>query len=183
MLLHIDGARLANAAASLDVPLRAITTDAAVDLISFGGTKNGLLFGDAVVFLRPGLGDGFEFTRKQLGQLASKMRFVAAQFDALLAGDLWLRNARHSNEMAAALADAVRAIDGVEIVQPVEANAVFARIPRPAIDGLLSSWPTERPFYVWDEADNVVRWMCAWDTTADDIEAFAGAVREAIGAA
>jgi threonine aldolase len=181
MLLHVDGARLANAAASLDATLAAITTDAGVDAVSFGGTKNGLVFGEAAIFLRPGLGDGFDFTRKQLGQLASKMRFAATQFEALLAGDLWLRSARHANAMAARLAVAVREIDGLEIVQPVEANGVFARLPRPAIDRLLAEAPGDHPFYVWDEDEGVVRWMCSWDTTEEDVDAFAGLVGTALG--
>jgi threonine aldolase len=176
MLLHVDGARLANAAASLDASLAEVTADAGVDLLSFGGTKNGLLLGDAVVFLRPGLSDGFEFVRKQLGQLASKMRFVAAQFETLLTGDLWLRCAAHANAMARRLAEAVGGIEAVEIVHPVEANAVFARLPRPAIERLLAEWPVERPFYVWDEAADVVRWMCAWDTRPEDVDAFAAEV-------
>jgi threonine aldolase len=180
MLLHVDGARLANAAASLDLTLSEITTDAGVDLVSFGGTKNGLLFGEAVVFLRPELAEGFIFVRKQLAQLASKMRFVAAQFEALLDGDLWLRNAHHSNAMAARLAEAVGAADGVEIVHPVEANGVFARLPRAAIDSLLSGWPYAKPFYIWDEDANEVRWMCGWDTTAEDVDTFAAAVRSAV---
>jgi threonine aldolase len=180
MLLHVDGARLANAAASLDRSLREITTDVGVDVVSFGGTKNGLMFGEAVVFLRPELADNFIFVRKQLAQLASKMRFVAAQFDALLGGDLWLQNARHANEMAARLATAVEAIDGVEIAHAVQANAVFARLPRPAIDRLLSDWPYEEPFYIWDEASDEVRWMCGWDTTADDVDAFAESVAQAL---
>ena len=180
MLVHVDGSRLANAAASLDLPLRAITTDAGVDVLSFGGTKNGLLFGEAVVFLRPGLGEGFEFVRKQLGQLASKMRFVAAQFEVLLGTDLWLRSAVHANSMAVRLAEAVTAIDGIEVVHPVQANGVFARFDRPAIDRLLDAWDYDHPFYVWDEDENVVRWMCAWDTTEEDVDAFAGAVREAV---
>ena len=180
MLVHVDGSRLANAAASLDLPLRALTTDAGVDLLSFGGTKNGLLFGEAVVFLRPGLADGFEFVRKQLGQLASKMRFVAAQFEVLLGTDLWQRNALHANAMALQLAEGVAAVDGVEIVHPVEANAVFARLERRAIDALLESWPLPRPFYTWDEAENVVRWMCAWDTEPDDVDEFVGAVGAAV---
>lgn len=180
MLVHLDGARLANAAASLDATLGALTTDAGVDVVSFGGTKNGLLFGDAVVFLRPGLGDGFEFTRKQLAQLASKMRFAAAQFEALLGGDLWLRNATHANEMAARLAATVEPIAGLAIVHPVEANGVFARLPQPAIDRLLAEHPAEHPFYVWDENEGVVRWMCSWDTTAEDVDAFAAAVAAAV---
>jgi threonine aldolase len=181
MLLHLDGARLANAAASLDLSLREVTADVGVDVVSFGGTKNGLMFGEAVVFLRPELADGFIFVRKQLAQLASKMRFVAAQFDALLGGDLWLRNARHANDMAARLAAGVESIDGVEIAHPVEANAVFARLPRPAINRLLSDWPYEQPFYIWDEASDEVRWMCGWDTTAGDVDSFIGAVRSAVG--
>jgi threonine aldolase len=180
MFLHVDGARLANAAAALDLSLRELTTDLGVDLVSFGGTKNGLMFGEAVVFLRPELAEGFIFVRKQLAQLASKMRFVAAQFDALLGGDLWLRNARHANEMATRLASAAEAIDGVEIAHPVQANAVFARLPRPAIDRLLTDWPYEQAFYIWDEPADEVRWMCGWDTTVEDVDAFVGAVREAV---
>jgi len=176
MLLHVDGARLANAAVALGAPMRDITTDAGVDVVSFGGTKNGLLFGDAVVFLRPELGEGFEFVRKQLGQLASKGRFLAVQFEALLTGDLWQRCAAHANRMASRLAEAVGAVEGVEIVHPVEANAVFARLPRKAIEGLLGAWPGERAFYVWDAAANEVRWMCAWDTQLEDVDEFAAQV-------
>ena len=181
MLLHVDGARLANAAASLGVTLKELTTDCDVDAVSFGATKNGLAFGDAVVFLRPELADGFEFARKQLGQLASKMRFISAQLEALLAGDLWLRNAEHANAMAAKLADAVRGLPGLKIAHPVESNAVFARLPRAAIDQLLADLPGEPPFHVWDQADGVVRWMCAWDTTEADVEEFAAAVKTALG--
>lgn len=180
MLVHVDGARIANAAASLDAPLRELTTDAGVDVVSFGATKNGLAFGDAVVFLRPELADGFEFVRKQLGQLASKMRFVSAQLIALLEGELWLRNAGHANEMAQRLAAAVSGHEGVEIVHPTEANGVFAQLPRPAIDTLLAELEGDPPFHVWDEERNVVRLMCAWDTTPDDVDAFAGAVAEAL---
>ncbi len=181
MLVHVDGARLANAAAALGASFAELTTDAGVDAVSFGGTKNGLLFGEAVVFCRPALAESFLFTRKQLGQLASKMRFVAAQFEALLSGDLWLRSARHANEMAARLAAAVEAIDGVEVSHPVESNAVFARLPRAAIDRLLAELPGEHPFYVWDEARDEVRWMCSWDTTEADVDEFAGKIAEAIG--
>jgi threonine aldolase len=182
MLLHVDGARLANAAAALDSPLRAITTDAGVDALSFGGTKNGLLLGDAVVFLRPGLADRFAFVRKQGMQLASKMRFLSAQFEALLGpGDLWLRNASHANAMARRLRDAAEAIDGVEIAHPVDANAVFARLPHPAIERLRSEIPGELPFYVWDEETGECRWMCTWDTTEEDVDRFAAAVDAAVG--
>ena len=183
MLVHLDGARLANAAASLDASLAELTTDAGIDVISFGGTKNGLVLGDAVVFPNGELARGFEFVRKQGMQLASKMRFVSAQFEALLGGDLWLRGARHANNMAARLASAVAAIDGVEIVQPVEANGVFARLPRPAIDRLLAELPGDHPFYVWDEARSEVRWMCSWDTTEADVDEFAAAIAAAVAAA
>ena len=183
MFLHVDGARLANAAASLGASLGDLTTEAGVDVVSFGGTKNGLVFGEAVVFCRPELAEEFLFTRKQLGQLASKMRFVSAQFEALLSEDLWLQSARHANEMAARLAEAVRPIDGVEVTHPVEANAVFARLPRPAIDRLLDDLPGEHPFYVWDAARDEVRWMCSWDTTEAHVDAFAQTIAEAVGAA
>jgi threonine aldolase len=177
MYLHVDGARLANAAAALGRPLAALTTEAGVDAVSFGGTKNGLLGGDAVVFCRPELGERFSFTRKQLLQLASKMRFVSTQFESLLGGDLWLENARHANAMAARLAAAVEPLEAVEIAHPVEANVVFARLPRPAIDELLG----EHVFYVWDEEANEVRWMCAWDTKPEDVDEFAAAVAAAVG--
>jgi threonine aldolase len=180
MYLHVDGARLANAAVALDAELGEITTDAGADVISFGGTKNGLLLGEAVVFLRPGLSSDFLFTRKQLGQLASKMRFVAAQFDALLAGDLWRRNAAHANSMARRLADAVTAIDGVELAYPVEANGVFANLPAAAIDRLREALPAAMPFYVWDQEAGTVRLMCSWDTTPEDIDELAEKLRVAM---
>src|SRR5213078_4374594 len=180
MLVHLDGARLANAAAALDATLAELTTEAGVDAVSFGGTKNGLVLGDAVVFPRGELADGFEFVRKQGMQLASKMRFLSAQFEALLGGDLWLRGAAQANAMARRLAAAVGAIDGVEIVHPVEANGVFARLPRPAIDRLLAELPGADPFYIWDDAANEVRWMCSWDTTAEDVSAFAEAISDAV---
>jgi threonine aldolase len=179
MLLHVDGARLANAAASLDVSLRELTTDAGVDVVSFGGTKNGLLLGEAVVFRDPELGREFGYTRKQLAQLLSKQRYLGAQFEALLAGDLWLRNARHANAMAARLAAAVRPLPGLEIVHPVDANVVFARLPEPALDRLLADLPPDT-FYVWDPARSEVRWMCSWETSAEEVDAFAAAVAAAL---
>jgi threonine aldolase len=172
MLLHVDGARLCNAAAALGVPLRALTTDVGVDALSFGGTKNGLLGGEAALLLRDGVGEGFKFRRKQAMQLASKMRFIAAQFDALLGGDLWLRSAAHANAMAQRLAAAVEDLPGVTITQPVEANAVFARLEPARTERLQRDWP----FYVWEEATGEVRWMTAWDTTPDDVDAFAAAI-------
>jgi threonine aldolase len=182
MRLHVDGARLANAAAALGSSLAELTTEAGADVVSFGGTKNGLVFGDAVVFCRPELAGDFLFTRKQLGQLASKMRFVSAQFEALMAGDLWLESARHANAMASRLAAAVEPIDGVEIAYPVQANAVFARLDGAAIDRLLAGLPGDHPFYVWDADEGIVRWMCAWDTSEADVDEFAAAVGAAAGA-
>jgi threonine aldolase len=175
LLLHVDGARLSNAAAALELPLRALTTDAGVDLVSFGGTKNGLLGAEAVVLLEPRLADGFEYVRKQSMQLASKMRFLAAQFQALLSDELWLRCASHANAMAARLAEAVDQIPGVAITRPVQANAVFATLPA----GATATLRQQFPFYTWDERIGEVRWMCSWDTTEEDVEAFA----KAIGAA
>ena len=129
MKLHMDGARLANAAAHLDVPLRAFTPDAGVDILSFGGTKNGLLFGEVVVALNPEAAHGLLYLRKMNMQLASKMRFMSAQFIALLEGDLWLRSAAHANAMAARLRPAVDAIDGVRAHPETESNGVFAILP------------------------------------------------------
>jgi threonine aldolase len=173
MLLHVDGARLCNAAASLGLPLRALTTDAGVDALSFGGTKNGLLGAEAVVLLRGDVGDGLKYLRKQTMQLASKMRYISAQLDALLAGDLWERSAAHANAMARRLAAGVRDAPGVRITQPVDANGVFAILPSDATERLQRDWP----FYVWDEATGEVRWMTAWDTAPEDVDAFAAAVR------
>jgi threonine aldolase len=178
LLLQVDGARLANAAACLGVALRALTTDAGVDVVSFGGTKNGLMLGEAVIFIDPELADDFEYIRKQSLQLASKMRFVAAQFDALLRDDLWLRNAAHANAMAVRLAHAVKEISGVRITELVESNAVFAILPPAARERLLDAWPGDLPFHVWNEETGEVRWMTAWDTTEDDVDRFAAAVAE-----
>jgi threonine aldolase len=174
LLVHMDGARLANAAAALGVGLA--EASAGADVLSFGGTKNGLMLGEAVVFFDSGLAAGFEYLRKQTMQLASKMRFLAAQFDALLSDELWFRCARHANAMAAALARAVRDLPGLTITRPVEANAVFAVLPERAIRALIE----EFPFYVWDEATGEVRWMCSWDTTVEDVSAFAEAIRAAL---
>ena len=178
MLLHVDGARLANAAAGLGVPLRAVATDAGVDALSFGATKNGVLLGEAVVFLRPELADGLPYLRKQTLQLASKGRYLAAQMIALLEGDLWRRNAAHANAMAARLASAVADVPGVRITQAVEANAVFAVIAPAATAALQRDFH----FYVWDEPAGEVRWMCSWDTTSGDVDAFVAAIERVCAA-
>ena len=174
MYLHLDGARLANAAASLGVSLRQTSTDCGVDVLSFGGTKNGILAGEAVVVLRPELAPALPYVRKQFMQLASKGRFVAAQFLALLSDDLWQRNALHANAMAARLHDAVQDVPGVTVTRPRQANAVFAVVPAAAVEPLQAV----SPFYVWDPATGEVRWMCSWDTTQQDVDTFAAAVRE-----
>ncbi len=177
MLMHVDGARLSNAAAALGVPLGTLAVGVEADVISLGATKNGGLVGDAVVFLDPGLGHDFGLIRKQGMQLASKMRFLSAQFEALFGeGELWRRNAESANAMAARLAAGVEGIGGVELIHPVDANGVFARLPRPVIDGLLADLPGDHPFYVWDEDENVVRWMCSWDTEAEDVDELIAAV-------
>lgn len=174
MKVHLDGARLANAAATLDVPLRTFTTDAGVDVLSFGGTKNGMILGEAVVVLNPDAVRGMPFLRKSAMQLASKMRFISVQFEALLGGDLWLRNASHSNAMAQRLADAVRGLDGIQITQQVQANAVFAILPADVTKRLQKRFR----FYTWNERTGEVRWMTSFDTTEQDIDTFAAAIAE-----
>jgi len=176
MYLHMDGARIANAAAGLGLPLRAITRDAGVDVLSFGGTKNGILGGEAVVFFDPRLAADFLFIRKQGMQLASKMRFIAAQFEALLTDDLWRRSAQHANQMARVLDKAVSSIPGVKVMWPVEANGVFAQVPRSALKKIRERYF----FYMWMEEECVARWMCSFDTTEDDIKTFAAALTEAV---
>ncbi|NUS17182.1 MAG: low specificity L-threonine aldolase [Streptomyces sp.] len=178
MAVHMDGARLANAAASLGVPLARFTTDAGVDILSFGGTKNGLLLGECVVVLSPRRVRGMLHLRKLSMQLASKMRFVSVQFEALLAGDLWLRSAAHANAMARRLEAAVRGVEGVRVTQPVQSNAVFAVLPREVGERLQKRYR----FYFWDEATGEVRWMCAFDTAEEDVDAFAAAVAEEMAA-
>ncbi len=179
MKVHVDGARLANAAATLGVGFRAFTTDVGVDVVSFGGTKNGLLFGEAIVVLNPDVVRGLLHLRKAAMQLASKMRYVSVQFEALLAGDLWLENAQHANAMARRLAEKVRDLPGVEIVRPVEANAVFALLPGGATRRLQARFH----FYTWDETTGEVRWMTAFDTTEADVDAFAAVIAEELRSA
>lgn len=173
MLLHMDGSRLGNAAAALDCSLPDITVDAGVDALSFGGTKNGLMFGEAVVFFRPEPAADFPFIRKQGMQLCSKMRFIAAQFLALLEDGLWLENAARANAMARLLAECLASGPGVRIVQPVQTNAVFAALAPRAIARLRERFA----FYVWDQAQSVVRFMTSFATTEEEVREFALAVR------
>jgi threonine aldolase len=172
MFLHMDGARIANAAVALGLTLREATRDLGVDVLSFGGTKNGAMGAEAVIFFDKGFSRDFLYVRKQGMQLASKMRFISAQFDALFTDDLWRKNAEHSNQMAALLEKEIRKIPGIKIVYPVEANGVFAQIPRPAIPKLQKQYF----FYVWNEEHSVVRWMCSFDTTQEDVTEFAAYV-------
>ena len=176
MFLHVDGARIANAVAAQGINLREATRDLGIDVLSFGATKNGALGAEAVVFFNPELAANFKFYRKQAMQLASKMRFLSVQFNAMFTNDLWLQNARHANRMAQLLKREVSRIPQLKIIYPVEANGVFAQIPRKAIAKLQKRYF----FYVWNEAQSVVRWMCSWDTTADDVKQFAEFVRRSV---
>jgi threonine aldolase len=177
MLVHLDGARLANAAAGLGVDFGAFGRSAGVDVVSFGGTKNGALGAEAVITFQDEARTRLPFIRKQAMQLSSKMRFVAAQFVALLTDDLWLRNAAHANAMALRLGMGATAVPGVELVHPVQANGVFVRLP-PAVTTALQA---DYPFYVWDETTGVVRWMASFDTTEADVDAFVARLAELMG--
>jgi threonine aldolase len=176
LLTFMDGARLANAAAFLGCPLSELS--AHVDVLSFGGTKNGAMGAEALIVMNPSLLTAVPFQRKQQMQLASKMRYLAAQFNALLDDDLWLRNAQNANAMARRLADGASAIPGVGLAYPVESNGVFATLDPGIIEPLQRDWP----FHVWDPARHVVRWMAAFDTTQDDVDAFLAAIRAQAGA-
>lgn len=175
LFLHMDGSRIANAAVSLNEDFRTFTRDAGVDVLSFGGTKNGMMFGEAVIFFDKTISKEFAYLRKQGMQLHSKMRFIGAQFEALLSNDLWKRNATHANVMAQTLAAVLRDA-GVHITQRVEANGVFAILPAAIIEPL----QRERFFYTWNEMTNEVRLMCSFETTLDDIEVFAKCLKRSI---
>lgn len=178
LYLHVDGARFANAVAALGVSPREMITDTGVDALSFGGTKNGMMLGEAVIFLRPELSKNAIYERKQLMQLASKMRFVAAQFNAYLRDDLWLALAARSNAAAAYLAARLEEIPEVTLTQAVQVNGLFARMPRTAAEKLRENYY----FYDWDEARGEVRWMCSFDTTLEDIDGFVEALKTALKA-
>jgi threonine aldolase len=177
LLLHMDGARLSNAAVSLRLPFRAFTTDAGVDVLSFGGTKNGLMAGEAICFLKPGLAADFKYIRKQGMQLASKMRFISAQFIAYFKDDLWKECASHSNAMAAILADKLKEIQDIKITQKVQSNGIFIIIPRGAAERVRKKYF----FYPWDDAKSEYRLMTAWDTTEEDIEEFVKLLKRELG--
>ena len=175
LLLHVDGARLANAAAFLDVSFKEMITDTGVDALSFGGTKNGLMYGEAVALFNPELSDNFKYIRKQGMQLASKMRYISAQFAEYLKDGLWLENARHANRMAQLLCREAQAL-GIEVTQKVEANAVFAVLPPQSIEAL----QREFFFYIWNAEKNEVRWVCSWDTEEDDVYRFLDALEKLV---
>ncbi len=174
MYLHMDGARIANAAAALDKSFKEFTTDAGVDILSFGGTKNGMMYGEAVVFFNPDLAKEFMYTRKQGLQLASKMRYISAQFTAYLSNNQWHKTASHANRMAKILAAQLESVPQVKVTQPVQVNGVFAIIPKSIIEKLQA----EYFFYTWDNEKSEVRWMTSWDTTEDDIKNFVAKIKE-----
>ncbi|MDP9025559.1 MAG: low specificity L-threonine aldolase [Candidatus Eremiobacteraeota bacterium] len=177
LIFHVDGARIANACAALNVTPCALTRDLGVDILTFGGTKNGLMLGEAICFFNPDLvAIAAPFARKQGMQLASKMRYISAQFDALLTGDLWLRYASHANAMTARLLEQVANLPGLRITRSVRCNAVFATADRRALDRMQQRFF----FYLFDERLPEARWMTHWATTEDDVDAFATAVRESL---
>ena len=179
LTVHMDGARLCNAAAALGVSLRSLTTDCGIDSLSFGGTKNGMMMGDAVIFFNPERARGFSFARKQGMQLASKMRFISAQFTALLSHDLWLTNAAHANAMAQLLKEQLASVEELTFAYPLETNALFARVAHKSIiDKLLEQYA----FYVWDSSSLEVRWMTSFATTREQVLAFAQSVKKACAA-
>ncbi len=177
MFLHMDGARIANAAVSLDLPFRAFTTDAGVDVLSFGGTKNGMMYGEAVCFLRKGISKDFKYIRKQGMQLASKMRFISAQYIAYFRNDLWKECASHSNSMARLLAGKIRGYSELRITQPVDANGIFVEMPADLAEKLSKSYF----FYPWDESISEYRLMTSWDTTVEDIDGFVALLGRELG--
>jgi threonine aldolase len=174
LILHMDGARLANAAVSLGVNFLEMTADSGVDVLSFGGTKNGLMFGEAIVFFNKTLIENFKYIRKQSMQLASKMRFISAQFEAYLSNDLWKKSALHANQMAQILGSEVAKIPQIKITQKIQANGVFAIVPQQIIPELQK----EYFFYMWNDETSEVRWMCSYDTTEEDILQFVAKIKK-----
>lgn len=174
MLLHMDGARLANAAVSLNLPFKAFTTDAGVDVLSFGGTKNGMMYGESICFLKPGLSSDFKYIRKQGMQLASKMRFISAQYIGYFQNDLWKRCAANSNSMARLLDEQLKQIPEVKVTHKVQSNGVFVIIPNDIAEKMRSHYF----FYPWDEKKSEWRLMCSWDTKEEDIDDFVNLLKK-----
>jgi threonine aldolase len=176
LFVHMDGARIANAAVSLNLPFKAFTVDAGIDVLSFGGTKNGMMMGEAVLFFNPELTKSTKYIRKQSMQLFSKMRFVSAQFLAYFSNDLWKQNATHANKMAKLLEKYVREIPAIQLTQEVDANGIFAIVPREIIPQLQEKYF----FYMWDEHRSEVRWMTSFDTQEEDIENFVTLIKSLV---
>ena len=172
----MDGSRISNAAVSLNTDFKGFTSDVGVDVLTFGGTKNGMMFGEAVIFFEPELAQHFKFIRKQGMQLHSKMRFISAQFEALLSNDCWKKSASHANAMAKLLAEELAKIPGIQITQSVDANGVFATLPPAVIPELQK----EQFFYVWTEKISEARFMCSFDTQEQDIKKFAGKLKQLV---
>lgn len=179
LYLHMDGSRIANAAVSLNTTLAAFTRDAGVDVLSFGGTKNGMMFGEAIIVFNPALAGELKYFRKQGMQLHSKMRFIGAQFTALLTDDLWKKNAAHANRMATLLQQELLQVREVKITQSVDANGIFAIFPRSIIEPMQK----EHFFYVWNEKTAEVRLMCSFDTTEEEVRSFAKKLKELVATA
>ncbi len=173
LLVHMDGARISNAAVSLDLPFKAFTKDAGIDILSFGGTKNGMMYGEAVIFFDTRLSKDFKYIRKQGMQLASKMRYISAQFESFLKNDLWKKLAEHANAMAQLLTKEIESIPEISLSQKVEGNGLFIKIPKP----LAHKLQEKHYFYDWDEAKDIYRWMCSWDTTEQDIKDFINEIK------
>lgn len=173
MYLHMDGARIANAAATLGVSFKEITTDAGVDILSFGGTKNGMMLGESVITFRPELAENMKYIRKQSTQLYSKMRFCSAQFLAYLENDLWLQNARHANKMAQMLRSELEKVSSIQFTQPTDGNILLLKMEPDMIEKLLQ----KHFFYIWDEMTHEIRLVTSWDTTEEDVQALISDVK------
>lgn len=174
MYVHMDGARLANACAALKLGFKELTVDCGIDILSFGGTKNGLMMGESVIIFNPALKKEAPFVRKQSAQLASKQRYLSCQFTAYLTDNLWLKNATHANEMAQLLYKGLKELPGVHFTQKMESNQLFLTMPRPAIDELMKTYF----FYFWNEGIDEIRFVTSFDTTEEDIEALLQTLRE-----
>ncbi len=176
LLVHMDGARISNAAVYLKKNLKEITADVGVDILSFGGTKNGAMFGEVVIFFNPIFAVNYKYFRKQGTQLHSKMRFISVQFDELLTDDLWKKNAENANKMAFKLAEKLKTIQCIKITQKVQSNGIFAIVPKVVIEDVLKKYF----FYYWDEDKSEVRFMTSFDTTDEDVDNFFGVIKQSV---
>ncbi|MBV8802420.1 MAG: hypothetical protein JO131_05580, partial [Gammaproteobacteria bacterium] len=175
LLFHMDGCRLANAAVYLKTSIKEMTADIGVDVLSYGGTKNGLLSGEAIVFFRENIANEFEYIQKQGLQLQSKMRFLSAQFIPYLEKNIWFRNAKQANDMATRIANSLEKINSIKIAYPVQTNQIFAYFPKNIIDVTQK----EFSYYIWDEKTNLVRLVTSFDTTVEDVNNFTNIIEKA----